>query len=69
MDLDKIAVGDSLNMVFDRYPDKTVTGMVTEIASMGIPKQNAVYYDAVLTFTAGFEVAPGMNVTVWLSGE
>ena len=69
VDLDKIAVGDSLNMVFDRYPEKNVTGMVTEIASMGSPKQNAVYYDVVLTFTAGFEVAPGMNATVWLSGE
>ena len=69
VDLDRIAVGDSLNMVFDRYPDKTVTGMVTEIAGMGVPKQNAVYYDVVLTFTAGFEVAPGMNVTVWLGGE
>lgn len=69
VDLDRIAVGDSLNMVFDRYPDKTVTGMVTEIAGMGVAKQNAVYYDVVLSFTAGFEVVPGMNVTVWLSGE
>ena len=69
VDLDRIAVGDSLNMVFDRYPGKTVTGMVTEIANMGVARQNAVYYDVVLTFTAGFEAAPGMNVTIWLSGE
>ncbi|MBE5779409.1 MAG: HlyD family efflux transporter periplasmic adaptor subunit [Clostridiales bacterium] len=69
VDLDKIALGDSLNLVFDRYPDKTVTGVVTEISSLGVAQQNAVYYDVVLTFSAGFDVVPGMNVTLWLDGQ
>lgn len=66
VDLDRIAVGESLDMVFDRYPDKTVTAVVTEIARLGVAKQNAVYYDVVLTFSASDEIVPGMNVTLWL---
>ena len=67
MDLDLIRVGDSLTVVLDRYPDAELAGVVQEIASIGIPRQNATYYHVTLALTTGLEVLPGMNATVWLA--
>lgn len=66
MDLDRIAVGESVTVVFDRYPDSQVTGTVTQISRIGLPKQNATYYDVVIAVTTNLELLPGMNAVVYL---
>lgn len=67
MDLDLIVVGDSLKVALDRYPGVEFSGIVTEIAKIGIPKQNATYYDVTLALDARQELLPGMNAIVTLS--
>ncbi|MEG2185798.1 MAG: biotin/lipoyl-binding protein [Clostridia bacterium] len=66
VDLDRVHVGDSLSMAFDRYGDQRIQGTVSSISRMGVQKQNAAYYNVDLVFTTGMEVLPGMNVTIWL---
>ena len=66
MDLDCIAVGESVTIVFDRYPQETVNGAVTAISRIGTPKQNATYYDVTISVTTNLEVLPGMNAVVYL---
>lgn len=67
MDLDLIAVGDTLTVAFDRYPDELFVGTVSEISRLGVPKQNATYYDVTIALNAQSELLPGMNATVWLA--
>lgn len=67
MDLDLIAVGDTLTVAFDRYPDELFVGTVSEISRLGVPKQNATYYDVTIALNAQAELLPGMNATVWLA--
>ena len=69
MDLDLARVGDSLTLVFDRYPNDAITGQVVEVSRMGVSKQNATYYDVTVSFTTSLEVLVGMNATVWLAGQ
>ena len=69
MDLDLIRVGDHLTVTMDRYGDQQFTGTVTEIAGIGMPRQNAAYYSVTIRMNAGMELLPGMNATVWLSGK
>ena len=66
MDLDRLKEGDTLSVELDRYPGKKVNGTVTEIAKIGIPKQNASYYNVTLNISTNLEVLPGMNATVLL---
>lgn len=66
MDLGKVHVGDSIPIIFDRYPSSQVTGTVRSISKMGREKQNATYYDVKISFTTSVEVLPGMNATVYL---
>lgn len=66
VDLDKVHIGDSLSIVFDRYPEMKVSGTVHSIAAMGREKQNATYYDVEIVFTTSAEVLTGMNATVYL---
>lgn len=66
MDLDKAKVGDSLSIVFDRYPDSPLSGIVSSVAQMGVEKQNATYYDVKIDYTTSLETLPGMNATVYL---
>lgn len=69
MDLDRIAVGDSLAVVFDRYPEVEVSGTVRSISRIGTQKQNATYYDVEIAFSTSVEVLPGMSATVWLPAK
>lgn len=66
MDLDRAAVGESVTIVFDRYPDADITGTVTSVSRIGIPKQNATYYDVTISVTTNLELLPGMNAVVYL---
>ena len=66
MDLDCAAIGQSVTIVFDRYPEDELHGTVTEISRVGLPKQNATYYDVTISLTTNLEVLPGMNAVVYL---
>lgn len=66
VDLDKVRVGDTLKVVFDRYPDTELSGTVLSIAGLGVQKQNATYYDVKLSISTSLELLPGMNATVYL---
>ena len=66
MDLDCIAVGESVTVVFDRYAQENVNGVVTAISRIGVPKQNATYYDVTISISTNLEVLPGMNAVVYL---
>ena len=66
VDLDKVRVGDTLKLVFDRYPDTELSGTVLSIAGLGVQKQNATYYDVKLSISTSLELLPGMNATVYL---
>lgn len=69
MDLDKVRPGASLTVVFDRYPNESVPGTVTDVSGMGNEKQNASYYDVNISFTTSLEVLPGMNATAYLPAD
>lgn len=66
MDLGALAVGDSLPVVFDRFPDTVYQGTVTSISAMGTVKQNASYYTVKLA-VGGANLLLGMSATVYLS--
>ena len=66
VDLDKVRVGDTLKVVFDRYPDTELSGTVLSMAGLGVQKQNATYYDVKLSLSTSLELLPGMNATVYL---
>ena len=66
VDLDRVHVGDTLKVVFDRYPDTELSGTVLSIAGLGVQKQNATYYDVKLSISTSLELLPGMNATVYL---
>jgi len=66
MDLDLAAVGNTVRVVFDRYPDAEMTGTVTSVSRIGMPKQNATYYSVTVSVETDLEILPGMNAVVYL---
>ena len=44
MDLNGLKVGDKLPVTLDTNEAKILTGTVTEISGLGVPRQNAAYY-------------------------
>ena len=66
MDLNLVEVGDSLTVVLDCYPGETFTGTVVQIAQIGVPRQNASYYDVTIELDIKKQLLPGMNATVLL---
>ena len=66
MDLDRVRTGDNVTIVFDRYPDAELHGTVSEISRIGMPRQNATYYDVTISIITNLEVLPGMNAVVYL---
>lgn len=69
VDLDKVHIGDTLKVVFDRYPDTELSGTVLSISGLGVQKQNATYYDVKLSLSTSLELLPGMNATVYLPNQ
>ena len=53
LDLNSIAVGDTLSYTLDAFDGETFTGTVTQIYSVGAKKQNATYFDVRITLPAG----------------
>jgi len=66
MDLDCTSIGDNVTIVFDRYPEDELHGTVTAVSRIGVPKQNATYYDVTISLITNLEVLPGMNAVVYL---
>ena len=67
LDLNSIAVGDTLSYTLDAFDGETFTGTVTQIYSVGAKKQNATYFDVRITLPAGKALLPGMNGTVTIN--
>lgn len=67
MDLGHTEIGQSVSLTLDRYPNEMLTGTVTEISRIGMPKQNAAYYDVAIELSTNLEILPGMNATVYLT--
>ena len=67
LDLNSIAVGDTLSYTLDAFDGETFTGTVTQIYSVGAKKQNATYFDVRITLPAGKTLLPGMNGTVTIN--
>ena len=66
MDLDRVSIGQSVQVAFDRYQDEEVRGIVTNVSRIGIPRQNATYYDVTISLETQLEILPGMNAVVYL---
>ena len=66
IDLERARVGGYVTIVFDRYPGVEMHGSITEISRIGIPRQNATYYDVTISMISTLEVLPGMNAVVCL---
>jgi len=66
MDLDRVSIGQSVEIVFDRYQDETIRGIVTGVSRIGVPRQNATYYDVTISVDSHLEILPGMNAVVSL---
>ena len=67
LDLNSIAVGDTLSYPLDAFDGETFTGTVTQSYSVGAKKQNATYFDVRITLPAGKTLLPGMNGTVTIN--
>ena len=67
LDLNSIAVGDTLSYTLDAFDGETFTGTVTQIYSVGAKKQYATYFDVRITMPAGKTLLPGMNGTVTIN--
>ena len=67
LDLNSIAVGDTLSYTLDAFDGETFLGTVTKIYSVGAKKQNATYFDVRITVPAGKALLPGMNGTVTIT--
>ena len=67
LDLNSIAVGDTLSYTLDAFDGETFTGTVTQIYSVGAKKQNATYFDVRITLPVGKTLLPGMNGTVTIN--
>ncbi len=66
MDLGSLTVGDSVPVVFDRFPETVYQGTVTSISALGTVKQNASYYTVKLS-VGGANLLLGMSATVYLT--
>lgn len=66
MDLGSLTVGGSVRLCFDRYENESMDGTVMLIQKLGVPKQNATYYQVRISVSTQKELLPGMNATVYL---
>ncbi|NLV57835.1 MAG: HlyD family efflux transporter periplasmic adaptor subunit [Clostridiales bacterium] len=64
VDLPRVRVGGSVEILFDSYPGQPVPGTVTAISGLGEFRQNATYYDVDIAFSTGMDIRLMMNATV-----
>ena len=67
LDLNSVAVGDTLTYTLDAFEGETFVGTVTKIYAVGTKKQNATYFDVRITLPSGKALLPGMNGTVTIN--
>ena len=67
LDLNSIAVGDTLTYTLDAFEGETFVGTVTKIYAVGTKKQNATYFDVRITLPSDKALLPGMNGTVTIN--
>ncbi len=69
LDLNSIAVGDTLSYTLDAFDGETFTGTVSPrfIPSAPPKSRNATYFDVRITLPAGKTLLPGMNGTVTIN--
>ena len=67
LDLNSVAVGDTLTYTLDAFEGETFVGTVTKIYAVGTKKQNATYFDVRITLPSGKAPLPGMNGTVTIN--
>ena len=67
LDLNSVAVGDTLTYTLDTFEGETFVGTVTKIYAVGTKKQNATYFDVRITLPSGKALLPGMNGTVTIN--
>jgi HlyD family secretion protein len=64
VDIAKVAVGQKATLTFDASPNLTITGLVSQIDSIGTVSQGVVTYKVGITFdTQDDSVKPGMSVS------
>ncbi len=64
VDVAKIKIGQKATLTFDAIPDLTISGVVSEIDSIGTVAQGVVTYDIKINFdTQDDRVKPGMSVS------
>ena len=68
IDLSGVSVGAVLSYTLDACPGETFSGTVTQIRPIGMPRQNATYYDVRVILPAGRQLYPGMNATAVIGG-
>lgn len=64
VDLPRVQVDGSAEIVFDSYPGQPVPGTVTAVSGLGEIKQNATYYDVEIVFSTRLDIRLLMNATV-----
>ena len=67
LDLNSVAVGDTLTYTLDAFEGETFVGTVTKIYAVGTKKQNATYFDVRITLPSDQALLPGMNGTVTIN--
>ena len=65
MDLNGLKVGDRVPVTLDTNEKEILTGTVTEIAGLGVTRQNAAYYTVHLTVDAD-GLMLGQSASVYL---
>ncbi|KKP86553.1 MAG: Efflux transporter, RND family, MFP subunit [Parcubacteria group bacterium GW2011_GWC1_35_8] len=64
VDVAKIKIGQKSTLAFDAIPDLTISGVITEIDSVGTVSQGVVTYNVKISFdTQDERIKPGMSVS------
>lgn len=66
INLNGLQVGDTLPVTLDMYPEKIITGTVTEFSALGVTRQNAAYYTVRVSIPAGSTML-GASASVYLN--
>lgn len=65
VDMEKIAIGQKVEIRTKAYPDKTYRGEVREVAPSGLPRDNIIYFQVeIAVLDSPKELRPGMTADV-----
>jgi HlyD family secretion protein len=70
VDINRIKVGQDIQLSFDAIQDKTFDGLVTEISEIGIPNQEIIYYTVTCEIkNPDLSIKPGMTAAATIAVE